>query len=678
MGQLAHDAWALLPGRQVRKRTLAVGSAGAFVLVFSNAALALEPVNEWEGFFVGATVGAVDTDMGVRDEARRASDHRGARVATNDLTGTVGVHGGYNWQFDNFVLGLEADWWWTDAGRARLIEVTDQFKSSDTNQGGSFRARAGLAQDNAHIYVTGGVGYIDSDITLDDPPSDEIVQQQGFVTFVAGVGAEIKFSRNWSGRLEYLEHFLAEGEDVCGVCNGRPGVLGGMASIVRGGLSYHFGQQDAPEPRIAINGSDIWTGFYGGIHAGAADTRTGAQEEDDRILDAEGVAVFTNDLGFAGGLHAGYQRQVGSAVIGVEADYTFVDAESARSLDTGTGDSFLSSEINGFGSLRARLGVTAGNALVYVTGGGGYVDYELVAADLAGGVPNPAETVVLEDSFAVVAGAGAEVKVNSNLSARLEYLYYRFDEESAVCPTCIQPTNADGEIHFVRAGLTYNLNGNAPGVADIAAADWGGHYIGGHLGFVQSRTGIRDEGGSILGNTTEGVTVFQEAQMLSGGLHIGHNHQIGNAVFGIEADYSFTDAGETREISTGAATIFTRSEALRGFGSLRGRLGLATGNTLFYATAGLGIVDATMSLSNTSLTPEHVEFDTLFAVVAGAGTEIRLNERFSARAEYLYYAFAEDDRVCNFCRLPAFADGDLHILRAGISYHFQPNGFLNP
>jgi len=632
----------------------------------------------WQGFYGGVTAGFMDTDMGVRDEARTLSDIRGGRVGTRDLTGVLGVHGGYNWQFQNVVLGIEADWWWTDAGRARFYEGTAHFKSAETNFGGSLRGRAGLALDNAHIYVTGGVGYVDTSMVLFDFLPTQIVQTGGFATFVAGAGAEVQLTRNVSARLEYLEHFLAEERDTCIECDGQNGVFGGTASILRGGLSYHFGGQDAPQVEMGAGGSDIWSGFYAGLHIGAADTQTGVQEEDDVIFDSEGVAHLTNDLGVAGGIHIGYQSQFGAAIIGIEADYSWIDAGSSRLLGARTvpprdPDSLISSQIDGFGSLRARLGVTAGNAVVYATGGVGYVDLSATAADVTGaGVPVPNEQVDFDDSFALVAGAGAEIKLTGNLSARLEYLFYQFDEQSAVCATCVQPTNADGEIHLARAGLTYHLNGNAPDMVVEGVADWRGPYLGGHFGFVQSRLGMGDDDGA-LSNSEEGATVFQENQTIAGGIYLGHNHQIGHAVFGIEADYSVTNGGEAGAIENAPPFRAFRATDLNGYGSLRGRLGLATGNALFYATAGVGYVDASIrreALNLAGAVAAVAESEGFLALVAGAGAEWRFNDRWSARAEYLYYGFDEDSVTCAACVRPAGSDGDLNIVRAGISYHF--------
>jgi outer membrane immunogenic protein len=627
---------------------------------------------QWEGFYAGVNAGVMDTDMGVRDEARTVSDVFGGRVSTHDLTGVLGVHGGYNWQFDNFVLGIEGDLWWTNAGRSRLYDGVDHFKSAETNFGGSVRGRAGLALDNAHIYVTGGAGYVDTGMLLSDSTNTGAIsptqtfQASGFATFVAGVGAEMKLTRNVSARLEYLEHFLAEERDTCVDCNGQQGVFGGTASILRGGLSYHFGAQDAPLAEMDTAGSDIWSGFYAGLHIGAADTQTGVQEEGDTIFDSEGTPHLTNDLGIAGGLHLGYQKQFGVAVVGVEADYSWIDAGFSRVLDDSP-DAVLSSQIDGFGSLRARLGVTSGNALVYATGGIGYVDQSLFAADLLGGAPNPSRQVAFEDSFALVAGAGAEIKLTGNLSARLEYLFYQLDEDSATCATCTDPTNADGQIHFARAGITYHLNGNAPDMAAQDVADWRGPYIGGHLGIIQSRLGIRDEEGNPF---NEGPTVYQEDQTITGGLYLGHNHQIGNAVFGIEADYSIADGGDAGFVSN-TGDVF-RAADLNGYGSLRGRLGLATGNALFYATAGIGYVDASVKIQNVLTPGTAAGSEGFLALVAGAGTEFRFNENWSARAEYLYYGFDEESATCAICVRPAFSDGDLHVLRGGIAYHFPP------
>ncbi len=617
------------------------------------------PAATWSGFYAGIHAGAVDSQTGIRDEDYTLFDADGATAVTNDLTGLMGIHGGYNWQIGNKVFGIEADYSWTSAGRTRFFNNTDQYLSSDLNGFGSLRGRAGVAVDNALLYLTGGIGYVHADIGGGDNFVDEFVSESNFLSFVAGAGAEFKLRSDLSLRLEYMHHLLNDKTDFCEAATCLyPAIFGGSLGVLRAGLTYHFGQ-GAEE--IAQQGNDVWSGFYGGLHVGAVDTVTGVQDEDRDVTGIEGIPVLTNGLDATAGIHGGYNWLFGSALVGVEADYSWTKSGFSRVY--GRGNHFLSSQIDGIASVRARLGLAAGNALAYVTGGGALVNAQIQAAAIG----QVGDNVSFDHFAALVMGVGAEIKVTPNLSLRGEYLYYAFDEQSTVCPSCQygQPQFADGQIHSFRAGLSYYLNGNGTEMPQVAVADWAGFYGGLHAGLVDSTTGMRDEEKSIFDK--QGLTLFTTSRDIGGGVYAGYHYQMQNAVIGVEADYTFTNSGDSRFIDT--TTEFASSQ-IEGFGSVRGKIGLAAGDAMFYATGGIGFVKADMQGLNND-PGEIVNFGHFTALVAGAGTEFKLKEDLSIRAEYLYYGFDEQSDLCSVCGTdPTYADGQLHTFRVGLTKFF--------
>ena len=88
----------------------------------------------------------------------------------------------------------------------------------------------------------------------------------------------------------------------------------------------------------------------------------------------------------------------------------------------------------------------------------------------------------------------------------------------------------------------------------------------------------------------------------TGGGQIGYNNQFDSLVFGIEADLQYTGLSGTR---AGAVFIppagcpnvdtFTQSMESKWLGTLRGRLGVAFGSLLPYATGGLAIARVSYS-----------------------------------------------------------------------------------
>ena len=631
------------------------------VLIRGSVAPQAQPFTseQWEGFYLGTHVGAVESSTGIFDSDGTIFGMDGGTVFTNDLNVTGGVHAGFNVQSGNRVFGIEADYSWTDAGRNHFINGTDHFASSQIDGFGSIRGRAGLAVDNALIYFTAGVGLIDLNLSgTNDPgaPGTSDVSFDEQITAVVGAGAEAKLSSNVSARLEYLHYFGGNEIDLCQTCVATDPAHGSAdLQVVRIGVSYHIG--DNPEP-VASNGDDPWSGFYLGVHAGAVDTTTGLQDGS-----ASGIhpsfegTVFTGDISAAGGIHAGYNHLIRSLLLGIEADYSFTDAGSSRPLQAGT--EFNSSKINGFGSVRGRLGVASGNAAAYVTGGVGFVDSAVKAGNTTSN-----NTVNIKDHFALVAGVGTEAKLSSSLSTRLEYLYYGFDEKRDTCAACgSDVVLADGSIHYVRVGLTYHLNDTPADKDDGEPGNWAGFYGGAHAGVAYSKTGIRDEDGTFFEES--GQTAFTRSTDPAGGVYAGYNFQYGNAVFGLEGDYTFVSAKKGGFLDRG---LDFNNSKIRGFGSVRGRLGLAAGDAMFYTTGGVGFIDATL-LGGDDLVNEFAKFNDFTALVAGGGVALKLTDNIAFRTEYLYYGFDEKSDTCLICASgPAFGGGVIHTARAGLTF----------
>jgi outer membrane immunogenic protein len=145
-----------------------------------------------------------------------------------------------------------------------------------------------------------------------------------------------------------------------------------------------------------------WTGFYLGVHGGYGWSTTDG-------LDLKG--------GFGGG-QIGYNYQVNNFVFGIEGDGAWADISQ-----TFTGVAFgipVSATItdNALASLRGRLGVTFGNALLYGTAGGGWGDIKISGTALG---------VTVSDSAwhsGWTAGGGIEWAFQPNWTAKLEYLHY--------------------------------------------------------------------------------------------------------------------------------------------------------------------------------------------------------------------------------------------------------------
>jgi outer membrane immunogenic protein len=114
--------------------------------------------------------------------------------------------------------------------------------------------------------------------------------------------------------------------------------------------------------------------------------------------------------GINGGIQGGYNWQFGQFVIGGEAD---IQA-------SGASDTFAAWKFSNpwFGTLRGRAGFAMNNILIYGTGG-------LAFGNVRAEVLNLTET---HSAAGWTLGAGAEIGITQNWSARAEYLYVNLND----------------------------------------------------------------------------------------------------------------------------------------------------------------------------------------------------------------------------------------------------------
>jgi outer membrane immunogenic protein len=149
-----------------------------------------------------------------------------------DRDGFVGgAQAGYNWQFDQIVVGLEADIDYSDMnGSSRLTTSVPGFansrftSSSDINWLATLRGRAGLAIDRSLIYATGGlaVGGVDDSFSWGYPSIPQVFTGSGSDTewgWTAGAGFEYAIN----------EHFVL-GAEVLYFDLGKTTVVGSPVS----------------------------------------------------------------------------------------------------------------------------------------------------------------------------------------------------------------------------------------------------------------------------------------------------------------------------------------------------------------------------------------------------------------------------------------------------------------
>ena len=136
-------------------------------------------VHSWAGPYIGGNLGY--QWGGVVNNATQPSGLQ------------AGVQGGYNWQFDQFVVGGE-----TDLQLSGADDVFAPWKFSNP-WFGTLRARAGYAFNNILVYGTGGLAYG----TLRGS-NGALTEDHTSLGWTIGLGAEVGINQNWSVKAEYL------------------------------------------------------------------------------------------------------------------------------------------------------------------------------------------------------------------------------------------------------------------------------------------------------------------------------------------------------------------------------------------------------------------------------------------------------------------------------------------
>jgi outer membrane immunogenic protein len=183
-------------------------------------------------------------------------------TGTNRRSGfTGGGQIGYNWQMQNWVLGLEGDFEYFDA-RSSLsgtgilttgdpVTVTNSVKSSWL---ATIRPRFGYAWNRTLVYVTGGAAFSDlrytqSIVTTLAAATGALAVSSTRVGWTVGAGFEYAVTNNWSIKAEYLyTQFGAlsgtsalvanDGSGFSNIYNASSGEQ--RDHVVRAGLNYHF------------------------------------------------------------------------------------------------------------------------------------------------------------------------------------------------------------------------------------------------------------------------------------------------------------------------------------------------------------------------------------------------------------------------------------------------------
>jgi len=231
----------------------------------------------WTGFYAGGQIGYAwsNSNIGFSGFDPSLPLAFNANVSSSPQGIIGGGHVGYNYQIDQFVVGIEGSVDATSLSSTVTATFSDVFGGTvvsaerDSYIQGSIRARVGYAFDRALLYATGGVAFGDfstgyniagnnNPVTTTLNGGNAFSGENGFSTtrtgWTAGGGIGYAVTDNWSVFAEYRYTSFGTFSNV-GVASaafaGVTGLSGAFLNATRSlnqnqvqvGFSYKFGTQ---------------------------------------------------------------------------------------------------------------------------------------------------------------------------------------------------------------------------------------------------------------------------------------------------------------------------------------------------------------------------------------------------------------------------------------------------
>jgi outer membrane immunogenic protein len=219
-----------------------------------------------------------------------------------------------------------------------------------------------------------------------------------------------------------------------------------------------------------------WSGFYVGINGGygfgAGSDAVIVTETVNTVFSASGNFGSLDIAGPFGGAQIGYNAQMGSLVLGLEADIQVGDiADSSH----GVVNDFLPGGLNAtvdttnrvgwFGTLRPRIGFAWDRTLVYATGGFAFGDvrHSMRFVDNFGFT---GQDTTRSSQVGYTVGGGIEHAISAGWSLKAEYQYIDLGTQHYTAPLLFtagggaatvfaENTDTRTDFHTVRIGLNW-------------------------------------------------------------------------------------------------------------------------------------------------------------------------------------------------------------------------------
>lgn len=377
---------------------------------------------DWGGLYFGAQYGqntAFSQVEGPRGEGTDVGEY-------GDKGNAFGPFLGYGWRYQNWYLGLEAEYEKTDT-------TISHSKSKDTAQtirveknksyGGSLRLGY-MVPNGALIYSR--LGWLESEFDTNNKVNN---QPTGYddsdweTGILFGLGLDIPAGEHLFVRMDYrltdYDDYTADYLDNQG--DPVSANYDNDETLFRVGLGWHFDKQAQPAKRIVVDHNGLYVGLQLGHGSIGSDTK-GVHRDGDGASNFSGEFADGAGVNLGGFIGYGYTFNHWYLSIEGEADTSSADWEHQREPN---GRNFSVDKKGSYG-LSGRIGyLLDSGTLLYLRAGAVKTRFNTVWSK----GENRENDIERDDNlWGKRVGIGAEVPLTSNLFVRFDYSYTDYND----------------------------------------------------------------------------------------------------------------------------------------------------------------------------------------------------------------------------------------------------------
>jgi outer membrane immunogenic protein len=212
---------------------------GARAPIYTKAPPYAAPIPTWTGFYVGGHLGG----------AFSSDNNFNGLVTGNNNDGRFlgGVQVGADYQFQNWVIGIEGQYSWLGNNNS-VIFPGGLVYTNNQRAIGSVTGRVGFAWGATLLYAKGGYAFSDNSesLSLAGAPVAFTLDSGHRDGYTVGAGLEYMFAPSWSAKIEYQYYNFGNTRFVTPTALAPLGSFSNDDHTVKVGLNYRFNWGPAP------------------------------------------------------------------------------------------------------------------------------------------------------------------------------------------------------------------------------------------------------------------------------------------------------------------------------------------------------------------------------------------------------------------------------------------------